>query len=137
MKIKNDINSLTVSNEPNLLNASTISDYNDQLNKQARLGLFFAFKLDTISRIYNTEDMENTYPDYLYLPIDDEGTANLDSYNDNSELIISYVSQLGYKECLKVARQFVKYLKDDCGWNITDTYEEDGCLVVVSDWSKE
>ena len=117
----------------NLLKADNIKRYLNDLDKESRKGLYFCYKQFVIRMLYNSD---GTIPCSICLPVDNEGTASLDlEYNDLNQVINAFINCLGRKESLKVAKQFVDNLVEQEGWNITQTYYEDGCLVVETEWN--
>ena len=117
----------------NLLNADSIKNYFDDLDKESRKGLYSCYKQFVIRMLYNSD---GTIPYSISLPVDNEGTASLDlEYNDLNQVINAFINRLGRKESLKVAKQFVDNLVEQEGWNVTQTYYEDGCLVIETEWN--
>lgn len=117
----------------NLLMADNIRHYKKDVNDNLRSGLLFAYKRKLIHKIYNDDDYEADNIDQIFLPYNDEGTAGLDTYNNNDMMIAHSVRHLGEKQSEEVAKDFAKELKS-LGWKITDIYNEDGCLVLMIDW---
>lgn len=95
----------------NLLMADNIHHYKSDINNNLRSGLLFAYKRKLINKIYNDDDYEADNIDQIFLPYNSEGTADLDHYNDNDMVIAHSVRHLGEKQ------------------------SEDGCLVLLVDWS--
>lgn len=117
----------------NLLNADNIKRYLDDLDKESRKGLYSCYKQFVIRMLYNSD---GTFPYSICLPVDNEGTVSLDlEYNDLNQTINAFINRLGRKESLKVAKHFVDNLVEQEGWNVTQTYYEDGCLVVETEWN--
>lgn len=117
----------------NLLNADNIKRYLNDLYKENRKGLYSCYKQFVIRMLYNSD---GTIPCSICLPVDSEGTASLDlEYNDLNQTINAFINHLGRKESLKVAKQFADNLAKQEGWDITQTYYEDGCLVVETEWN--
>ena len=117
----------------NLLMAANIKRYKSDINDKLRSGLLFAYKRKLINKIYNDDDYEADNIDQIFLPYNNEGTADLDTYNNNDMVIAHSIRHLGEKQSEEVANDFAKELKS-LGWKITDIYPEDGCLVLMVDW---
>lgn len=117
----------------NLLMADNINHYKNEINDKLRSGLLFAYKRKLINKIYSDDDYEANNIDQIFLPYNNEGTADLDTYNNNDMVIAHSIRHLGEKQSEEVAKDFAKELKS-LGWKITDIYPEDGCLVLMVDW---
>ena len=113
--------------------ADNINHYKNEINDKLRSGLLFAYKRKLINKIYSDDDYEANNIDQIFLPYNNEGTADLDTYNNNDMVIAHSIRHLGEKQSEEVANDFAKELKS-LGWKITDIYPEDGCLVLMVDW---
>lgn len=113
--------------------ADNVNRYKKEINDKLRSGLLFAYKRKLINKIYNDDDYEANNIDQIFLPYNNEGTADLDTYNSNDMVIANSIRHLGEKQSEEVAKGFAKVLKS-LGWKITDVYPEDGCLVLMVDW---